>query len=704
MSAPEIGPGRGDVMTPSRFGPWRRERDSFVELFALTGIAIAQPALDIMSSDGGSVFVIHRATVAETVVFALFVVLAPVLAVWLIEVAAGLIVPRLRRWVHALLCGGIVGLITIEVLKHQTSLGTRWLIAGGVVAGAVSALVVLRVAVVRLFLRYLAFAPVAFVILFLFFSPVTTVVFRDEPTEAADVQIGRPDRVVMVVMDEFPLESLLDGTGAIDAELYPNFARLAAGSTWYRNDSTVAPFTRQAVPAILTGDYPPVPDGGIPIAATYPDNLFTLLGGTYDMNVHETTTRLCPSSLCGTTQLAGVESSRGVRSLVDEAWLQWKRFADPHRLPDLSGLLFGTASSPVALAKGEEFVDSLRPTDTPRLDFLHVLLPHEPWHYVQSGQDYGALTEGSQGLYGEKLEWTEDWPALVGRQRHLLQVQATDTLLGQILDKLERIGAYDRSLVVVTADHGVAFSKGEPLRGASPGNYPQIMWTPLFVKAPAQTEGVVDDRPARSIDVLPTIADHLRVDLPERVDGRSLLGTPRREGPVPLLASLYNTVQPPPGKQYISFDGLAGFTATIGASPVGSADSPPDLRLFRLGPYGDLVGRPLATVRDDTAAAFTGAVDDPGRLDAVDPAARDIPWVYLQGTTDTPDAGIPLAITINGTIAALAQTYPGPDGTTIWWAIAAPQAFRSGGNELRLSRIDGGPDAPRLSEVRLTNP
>ena len=69
--------------------------------------------------------------------------------------------------------------------------------------------------------------------------------------EAADVRVGNPKRVVFVVFDELPTESLLDGSGRVDAELFPNFARLAATSTWYRNESTVAPYTQTAVPAIV---------------------------------------------------------------------------------------------------------------------------------------------------------------------------------------------------------------------------------------------------------------------------------------------------------------------------------------------------------------------------------------------------------------------------------------------------------------------
>ena len=98
--------------------------------------------------------------------------------------------------------------------------------------------------------------------------------------------MGRPKRVVMIVMDEFPLASLLDGKGHIDTSLYPNFAALAHDGSWYRNNTTVAPHTTTAVPAILTGRYPN--DSGVPIAAEYPHNIFTLLGKQYRMNVHET--------------------------------------------------------------------------------------------------------------------------------------------------------------------------------------------------------------------------------------------------------------------------------------------------------------------------------------------------------------------------------------------------------------------------------
>ena len=68
------------------------------------------------------------------------------------------------------------------------------------------------------------------------------------PAPAA-VKVGSPHRIVLLTFDELPTTSLLDGNGKIDADLYPNFAKLAAGSTWYRNDTTVAPFTDAAMAA-----------------------------------------------------------------------------------------------------------------------------------------------------------------------------------------------------------------------------------------------------------------------------------------------------------------------------------------------------------------------------------------------------------------------------------------------------------------------
>ena len=103
--------------------------------------------------------------------------------------------------------------------------------------------------------------------------------------------------IVMVFFDEFPMTSLLDSKGQIDRRLYPNFAKLANQSTWYRNATGIGPFTPYAVPAMLTGQYP-TRVGVAPSYTEYPDNLFTWLSGSYDVWALETVTQLCPPRIC----------------------------------------------------------------------------------------------------------------------------------------------------------------------------------------------------------------------------------------------------------------------------------------------------------------------------------------------------------------------------------------------------------------------
>jgi hypothetical protein len=58
-------------------------------------------------------------------------------------------------------------------------------------------------------------------------------------------------------------------------------------------------------------------------------------------------------------------------------------------------------------------------------------------------------------------------------------------------------------------------------RSVNPSNVQELAPVPLFVKAPRQTRGRVNDALARTLDVAPTIADVLGVPLGYRPDGRS---------------------------------------------------------------------------------------------------------------------------------------------------------------------------------------
>jgi arylsulfatase A-like enzyme len=271
--------------------------------------------------------------------------------------------------------------------------------------------------------------------------------------------------------------------------------------------------------------------------------------------------------------------------------------------------------------------------------------------------------------------------------------------VGQVVRRLKQIGEYDDTMIVVTADHGVAFTAGDRSRGVTSSNYPQIMWTPLFVKLPDQTEGKVDDRAAETIDILPTIADELGIDLPWKVDGRSLLGAPRPDGPRRLADWALNGVRPQDGRSYVEFDGPSGF-ATLMRSRANGSTGDPALRLYRFGDYGALVGRPAAPLVAPGRRRIEATLENAADYHDVRKDAPRIPWAYAQGVVARP-AGAWVAVTVDGVIAGVSQTVRGDADQSEYAAVIAPELVRNGRNEIDLFLVAGTPDAPRLLPIRL---
>ena len=185
----------------------------------------------------------------------------------------------------------------------------------------------------------------------------------------------------------------------------------------------------------------------------------------------------------------------------------------------------------------------------PALRFGHFLYPHHPWEVTADGHRTGAgSSPGGQGM-----GWVNDaWLVGQGYQRHILQTQYADTVVGAVIDRLREEGVYDEALVMVVADHGITIGPGvDNQRLISEDTIGTIAAVPLFVKYPVGQDGVepgtIDDARAETVDILPTIGDVTRTDVPWGMEGLSLLDPERsertesvmvgREGPVSIGVS-----------------------------------------------------------------------------------------------------------------------------------------------------------------------
>ena len=677
-----------DTTAPSPL--WRREARAFAEIFALCGFALTQPLLDLFGR-GAEQFALRGASAAQIVGFGLAVTFLPALGIWLSGALVGCANQRLRRGVHAGALAVLVAAFVVQAVRSLVS-GPGLVLVAAVIGGG-AAVAHRRFAVVRIWLGFAAIAPIGFLLLFLFTSRTSELLTDDATT--SDIEVGAPAPVVMVLLDELPLASLLTVEGTIDDELFPNLARLANGSHWFRNTTAVTSTTWHAVPTILTGQVPTNGDG--PFFGSNPESLFTLLGGQYDLRVTETISRMCPSELCSPTG-SGPSVWRG---LTTDALRVMRSRLSPTTAADdpVAGFVDGSGADgaeeegfpDLGISQPDRFralIDGLDP-DVLALHYLHLLLPHVPYRHLPSGTVYDGPVP-DLGRIVELDQWgDETWPVLLGRQRHLLQLGYVDQLVGILLDELEATGLYDDALVVLTADHGISFEAGGPIRALEgqaldEQSAPDILWVPMFVKLPGQTEGVVSDANVQAIDILPTIADVLDVEIPFPTDGRSAFGPPRSTTTKPYYGNDVNgfgvEVHDP-----VDVDGPSGFAAVLERSVGHFLPATGDpRRLWRVGPSPQLVGRRAADVRDQVEPIDVG-LRTPEAYEDV-PASGTKPVLVRGRLPDRAAAGTPVAVAVNGVIAATAPAYR-EEGAVVFAVMVDEALLRPGSNEVRVYEL-----------------
>jgi len=383
---------------------------------------------------------------------------------------------------------------------------------------------------------------------------------KSDESIKAPTAVANPIPVVVIVFDEFSGTTLMNEQMEIDERCFPQFARLAETSTWYRNATTVSPRTDLAVPAILSGRFPvePLP----PLPAYYPGNLLELIESSkaFKMSVFEPVSRLCPKSVEDLPLPERPATDKAVELIhtmaaiyprlvftddtpvsfppIPKSWFSLRMKADlvlnPKQVARQGS--FNYPGTEYREHQQQHFLACLKPSEPSGFFFFHSVLPHYPWTFLATGEqylsEYGAprVPPGSRGDMGE--DWDND-PAIVARSefQYRQQVGYVDRFIGKILDRLEATGLLDDCLLIVTADHGVSFRPGHSRRIPDAETLPDILSVPLFIKYPGQSQGGTDDRNVESVDLFPTIAEILGIPLPESVDGiplSSAVRSPRK--------------------------------------------------------------------------------------------------------------------------------------------------------------------------------
>jgi hypothetical protein len=676
---------------------------AWLHLAILWTFAIAKPLFDVLA-DEAAFFVARGNTRADILIFAIGLIVIPPTVLVAIE-ALFFRFEGVRRTLHLLFTAGLIAGFALQLLADDLSASSGVLIPLAAALGGLGAIAYMRARAIRSMLTVLSPVPLLFLVIFLLFSPVSELVLPQAESQAVAAKITSDTPVVMIVLDEFPIAYLMDQRYRIDAERFPNFAKLARSSTWYRNATTVADVTTQAVPAMLSGKRSR--RDSLPTESDHPDNLFTLLGRSYALDVHESATQLCPEQLCARSRasisdrLSSLVEDLSIVSLhqllpddldkklpaVDRTFGGFRGGGDDNVATVATGADAGLPDQSLVNRKGmfQRFLAGLgQPTSRPPLHFLHVQLPHFPWQYLPSGQQYPVNgPDETPGLDGET--WTRD-PAPVQQtlQRHLLQDGFVDRLIGQLSARLRATGLWEQSLVIITSDHGISFRPGLSRRYVSEGNFGEIANIPLFIKAPGQRAGRIDDSAVRTIDIVPTIARYLGTRLPWKAEGRPAeQRNADPNGPVAVLAYAGGEVSVPFADFKRRRDAVAREIDGLTGNGLGG--------LYRFGPGANLMGNAVDDFLTGSEVNAQVDFDAPNLFSSVNPQGSVVP-AYVTGRITGAVAAAPrLVLAVNGRISAVTDSYRSGEELR-FGAMVPPGAFRRGRNTvvpLVLETING---------------
>ena len=690
-------PGRRSDQSVARQALW-----AYLNLAVLWTFAVAQPLFDLLK-DNAAFFAARGSSGVDIVSFAVLLVLLPPALLLVVELLAGLAGRSARRGAHTVLIACLVALIAAQALKKLFDAPDLVLIVLSIAIGAGLAALWATAAPVRSFLNVLSPVPVVFLALFLFSPQISEVAFADE-AEARTIGGVARTPIVMVLLDELPVNTLLDDRGRIDADRFPGFDELARTATWFPNAYTVYDSTERAQPAIMDGDLPS--RDRQPISSDHPESIFTLFGKTHRMNVSEEATVVCPRSLCEDQRTQESYPDR-MSSMAEDLGLVWLHVVSP---PDIESKLtsvsenwgnFGgggdagggnrpidedteTLNTRANLNSGRpgrfgDWIDAIEPGRRPSLNFKHTLLPHVPWQYLPSGRVYRRLANDPiPGLSNQAYNDQGQLDVLL--QRHYLQTGFIDLELQRLWDKLKREGLWDDALVVVAADHGVAFTLGSrQRRRLKPGTAAEIAPIPLLIKAPGQSRGRIDDAYVETIDILPTIFDVLDLDPNVEFDGKSEFSdeVQDRDELRFLIRNTFKELRVPADE--FERDRQAVVDRHLGLFGTGR-DGPE--RLYGIGPNPELIGRPASEAGKKLPVDLSFASE----YRNVRPASGFVP-THVTGTVrGGGDAKRNIAVAVNGTIVAVGNTFTlaaGTEGEIV--SVMVPEtAFRAGENTVEV--------------------
>jgi arylsulfatase A-like enzyme len=276
-------------------------------------------------------------------------------------------------------------------------------------------------------------------------------------------------------------------------QIAPNLTRLEAESVSYRRAYSVSSYTAKSVGALLSGKYPS-----------------TLKRNGYFFTRYSQEALFFPELL----------QSSGVRTMSAHAHRTMKQDNNLNQGFDHWEVVAGIG--PDTRTDDHVTSDDLTELALRMLERNHAVEPLAPFflylHYLDPHRNYLKHREAPD--FGDRA-----------RDRYDAEVFFTDLWIGRLLEHCKSQPWFERTAVIVSADHGEAFGEHGMYRHAFE-LWNVLTHVPLFIRLPAAAPRTIDV-PRSHIDLAPTIVELLGRRSSGDFAGRSLVSELFGQAPEP---------------------------------------------------------------------------------------------------------------------------------------------------------------------------
>lgn len=293
------------------------------------------------------------------------------------------------------------------------------------------------------------------------------------------------------------------GAYGYERETTPNIDQLAATGLLFRNAIAQAPWTLPSHMSMLTGLYPSGHGVFSPQHRLTKDKL--------------TIAELLRNSGYRTVAFTGggfVREQFGYQGF--ELFVQRPGHAERRQ-------------AEAVLASASEWMR--RSPDQPFFMLFHTYQVHAPYdpppeHDLFASDQYAGLIEVADRTYrdfnAQKEHMTAaDYSYLIDKYDG--NIHYTDAVIGNLFEELKRSELWERTVVILTSDHGENFDDHLQYELGHDELYSEVLRIPLVLSGPGIPAGRVTERVVESTDLMPTLLQLAGVTCPVQLDGSSLL-------------------------------------------------------------------------------------------------------------------------------------------------------------------------------------